>query len=271
MNKKICFLLILTFCLVFSSCRSKKALIKAPLKEYGELYLLKKMMESETNFDYFSGKCSISLSTDPTRKLDVKAQIRIKKDSIIWISLSPAFGIEVARIVVTTDSVKFINRLEKTYFEDDFSFINTHFSSTIDFDVFQAVLTGNDLAWYDDDNFRASVDNPEYRLSSTKRGKRKRYLKQNDTTKFLVQSLWLHPESFKITRLKLKEFGDETKQLNATYSDFQKIDNQIFPSVIHFELRGAMKANVKINFTKIDLNQQLDFPFRIPDNFSEIR
>lgn len=271
MSKNVLFLVLLAVMLGFSSCHSKRAIIKTPIKEMGERYLLEKMEEAETRFDYLSARCNISLTTDRKTKMDFKGQLRIKKDSIIWISLSPAFGIEVARMIVTPDSVKFFNRLDKTYFDDDFSFINSYFSSTIDFDVFQALITGNDLSWYDDDTFKASIDAMDYRLSAAKRTKRKRYLKQEDTPNFLVQNIWLNPETFKILRINLKEFGDETKKLQADYSQFQPINSQLFPTSMIFELGGAVKTSLMIDCSRIEVDQPLSFPFRIPDNFTKMK
>lgn len=271
MSKNGFLLLLLALAVGFSSCRTKRTIIKAPIKEFGEQYLLEKMEMAETRFDYLSARCNISLTTDRKSKMDFKGQLRIKKDSIIWISLSPAFGIEVARMIVTPDSVKFINRLDKTYFDDDFSFINTYFSSTIDFDVFQALITGNDLSWYDDDNFHASIDAMDYRLSASKRTKRKRYLKKEDTPNFLVQNIWLSPETFKILRINLKEFGDETKKLQAEYDLFQTINGQLFPTSMNFELGGAVKTKLFIECSRLEVDQSLSFPFRIPDNFTKIK
>ena len=49
-------------------------------------------------------------------KTSLKGQLRIQSDSLIWLTFSPALGIEAARVLLTNDSVKFINRLNKTYF-----------------------------------------------------------------------------------------------------------------------------------------------------------
>lgn len=274
MNKKYGILLPMTIVfllLSFSACKTKRAIIKAPLKTEGEQFLLGKMEEAETKFDYFSAKCNITVINDNKSKTEFRGQVRIQKDSIIWISLSPALGIEAARLLITPDSVKFINRFDKTYFNDDFTFINSFFSSTIDFDIFQALFTGNDLSWYDNDNFRASIDAMEYRLSATNRTKRKKYLRQKDTPNMLVQNIWLDPQNFKIVRLSLIEFGDENKKLQAEYSNFQTINGQIIPGDLTFEVHHGRKTIVQVQYSRIETGIQQDFPFRIPDNFTKMK
>lgn len=47
------------------------------------------------------------------KKMDVNAQIRMYKDSIIWVSITAILGIEGLRAYITTDSVKcWINRIK---------------------------------------------------------------------------------------------------------------------------------------------------------------
>lgn len=43
------------------------------------------------------------------------AYIRIKKDSLIWISLTGALGIEGFRLLINKDSVRMMNKLDKNY------------------------------------------------------------------------------------------------------------------------------------------------------------
>ena len=46
----------------------------------------------------------------------VNANIRVKKDSVIWVSLKAPLGIEVLRTLITPDSIYFMSRMDKTYF-----------------------------------------------------------------------------------------------------------------------------------------------------------
>ena len=50
--------------------------------------------------------------------------LRIYTDSVIWISISPLLGIEVARVKVTRDTVWFMDRLNKKYSISGFSHLN---------------------------------------------------------------------------------------------------------------------------------------------------
>ncbi len=255
--------------LSLAACRSPKRILKEPLRAADENFLLGKMATSEMKFETYSSKSAISLINEKNRKTELKAQIRIKKDSIIWISFSPLLGIEAARLVLTVDSIKFINRLDKTYFIGDYGFIRNTFGTIVDYDMVQALLTGNDLAYYENENFKASVDKLEYRLMATNRHKRRREARQKETPDVLVQSIWLDPESFKIVRLSLREFNDENKRLSAVYENFIEVNGQKAPSIIRFDLWNAgKKIKLKLQLSKTELDQEQQFPFKIPGGFS---
>ena len=267
--KKILFVAFLRVAAI--ACTTPRSIIKAPLKSQGESYLLEKMSAAETKFTSLNTRINITLVDEKKSKTNLNGQLRILKDSIIWISLSPALGIEAARLVLTQDSIKFINRLDKTYFVGDFNFVNQIFGTTLDFDMVQAIITGNDMENYDKENFRGSIDQLEYKLSATNRLKRKKILKQTDTPNVLVQNIWLDPSTFKITRINLKEFNNENIKLQATYSDFETINNQLIPQSIQFELHGGKKLNLFFNYSKIEIDNRLSFPFKVPDSFNKMK
>jgi hypothetical protein len=257
--------------LLISSCSTKKNIIRQPLREEGEAYLLGKLTESELKFDWLTARCNVAVIDDKKSKTEFNGQIRMKADSVLWISLSPALGIEVARLMITSDSIKFINRLDKNYFTGDFDFISNKFQTTVDFDILQAIILGNDMHSYENESFRAGIDRMEYKLQSTNRHKNRKFHKQKDNPKILVQNIWLNPDNFKITRINLKEFGEDNKRLQADYSSFKAIDSQLFPSTLIIEIQSEKKLTVEINFTRLELNSAQVFPFKIPDNYVKMK
>lgn len=269
LHKLVAILLLLV--VGFSSCKSKRSLIKAPLKAAAEQFLLDQMKQNEVDFHFFNARTTVSYSGDARNKIDLKGQIRIQKDSLIWISLSPMLNIEAARIVITPDSVKFFNRIDKTYFVGDYAFIHSNFSSTINFDMLQSLLLGNDLSWYETDGFRASVDGGEYRLSATKRKQKKRQIKQQEGQGLLVHNIWLQPETFKIVKLNIREYGDDNKKLNANFDSFTDVNGQMIPADLNFEISADKKIKLRMQYSRIELDQNSGFPFRIPDNFTKLK
>lgn len=266
---KISLLLLLTI-LVLAGCKTTRSVYKQPIKEEGADYLVNKLKENELDFNWLSAKFSLEMLVDK-KKTSFKGQIRIKKDSAIWVSFTPALGIEVARLMITNDSVKLINRINDTYFIGDYAFLNDFLQTGIDFDVLQSFIIGNDFQYYEAGEFRASIDNMDYRLSAAARHKIKQYVKAHEIPQVFVQNIWLDPELFKITRVNIKEVTNQNRKLEAIYSDFVEVNEQLFPSDMIFEISSSdTKVWVNIEFSRIVLQDPLRFPFNIPDKFTRI-
>jgi hypothetical protein len=271
MRKSIIFGLLLSFFLILISCKTSRNTVKVPLKEYGADYLFDRLKENELKFQWFSAKFNLDLIIDK-KKTSVTGQVRMKKDSVIWITLSPALGIEMARLLITNDSVKFINRINKTYFTGDYTKVNTFLEANIDYDVFQTLLLGNDLTYYEDGKFRATYDSKEYHLVTAGRHKLKKYVKtRDDEERIYIQNIFLDPETFKITQMKIKEVRKENKKLDAFYSDFQKVSGQLFPFHILYDLLAEKPIQVDLHYSKIEIDLAQEFPFKISDKYNRIQ
>ena len=256
--------------IILGSCASRRSIIKKPIKAEGPEYLFEKLLEKELKFNTFSGKFKADYLYGK-KKTEFKGQIRMEKDSIIWLSFSPALGIEVARLVITNDSIKFLNRLEKTYFIGDYEFVNKFLETNIDFDILQSFIIGNDFQFYEKTKFRASIDAGEYRLNTLERIKLKKYVKANEyNPKVYIQTIWLNADNFKISRINIKEIKKENKKLHAFYSDFKEIEKQLFPYSIKYELTAEERIDLILDYTKIELNKELKFQFKIPRKYQRI-
>jgi hypothetical protein len=265
------FLLILFMLTMGFSCRSHRKIVKEPIKEYGADFLFEKLKENEFKFDYFSAKFNLDLIINK-KKNSLNGQIRMKKDSCLWVTLSPALGIEMARISLTQDSVKFINRINNTYFAGDWPTINEMLQMNIDFDVIQAILIGNDLTFYEDGKFRATYDSKDYHLTTSGRGKLKKYVKnREDDERIYIQNIYLNPESFKITSMKIKEIRKDNKKLDAAYSDFRLIDDQLFPTRVIYDITSDSPIQVEVVYSRVSVDTELSFPFTIPDKYSQLQ
>jgi hypothetical protein len=264
-------LLIFTVLLMLASCKTTRTVSRGPLKEEGPENLYSKLKENELHFEWLSAKFDASY-TDQNGKTDFKGQIRVRKDSLIWVTISPALGIEAIRMVVTNDSVKYFNRLNKEYFAGDYQLVSQFLQIDIDFDILQALILGNDFQFYETNSFRASIDNQEYKLSTTGRRKmRKEAEDANDTSIVLLQNIWLNPESFKITRVDVKEFGKDNRKLEATYGEFVSLDGESYPSALNFNITAESPFSLRLSYSKMELNNPMSFPFTIPGSYKRIR
>ncbi len=261
------------FLLILFSCTTTRKAIKKPIKEEGAYYLFKQLKNNEFEFNWLSAKFSLDYENKNEENF-IKGQIRMKRDSVIWISFSPILGIEVARIILTNNYFKFLNRVNKTYFIGDSLLINKYVNNILDFDMIQSFILGNDFKYYEDGNFKATLDKKEYCLSTANRLKLKKYVEQNESRNAIpIENIWLNPYNFKITRVLLKEISKrKNRKIEAKYSNLKLIGKKLFPFHQEFIVMTAKdKINIKINYSKITINKPQKFPFRIPKKYIQIQ
>jgi len=264
-------IIVVLISLFTQSCSPTRQAIRAPIREEGSEYLLSKLKERELKFDWFTAKFSAEYQNKDT-KTSFSGQIRIRKDSMIWLSLTPMLGIEAIRLMISQDSVKMINRLNNTYLVGDYNFINRFLNTNIDFDLLQAFLLGNDLQFYENGKFRASVDKGEYRLSTMERQKLKKFVRNSqENLKVFIQNIWLDPQTFKISHADVKEIGRENTKLEASYGSFEEVEGQVFAKEMNYTIWAENTLRVQATFTRIGINVHQQFPFKIPGSYSRIQ
>lgn len=256
--------------LVFAECNPKKKIIKEPIKDKKADYLFGQLKKNEFKFEWLSIKYSATIKHDKGEN-SFSGNIKIRKDSVIWISLSPGLGIELARALITPDSVKMLNRNDKTYFAGDFKYINTILKTDVDFDMLQSLLVGNDFSYYETNVFKATVDGMQYKLSTVGRGKLKKYIKTSeDSLSLLTQDIWLDPETYKIVKEQFKEIK-QNRKLEAEYSNFNMVDSLAYPFNLHFTATTEKeKIEISIENTKVSATGPLEFPFNVSDKYQRV-
>ncbi len=262
---------------IFSSCglfrkaekpiviRENKKLVDRTADE-----LLKLINDSAFHARWYNGKADVETNMDgKTTSFDIS--FRACTDSAIWISISPLLGIEIARVFITRDSIKYMDRLHKKYQVSDYGFLNNLLRMNIDFDILQGVFTGNIFA-YKKNKFN-SVYNEEdkfYILSTLSKHKLKRSLEEKDPNKPVIQDMWINDMNYRINRLSIEDEKIQ-KSLYTDYEDFRPTEGGLFP----FKSRTFIKAEkgiyIKIDYSKIKVDEELEFPFSIPQSYERIR
>ncbi|MFA8449921.1 MAG: DUF4292 domain-containing protein [Bacteroidales bacterium] len=267
-SRNLSFYIFLFFLLTIVSCKTRKSGIGGPVVYRNSSVLLEKMDSSELDYKTLSFKFKGKLKREKDKK-DFSGQVRIQKDSLIWISFSKAF-VEGGRVLITRDSVFFVNRLDREYFKGNFNLLSRILKTRVDFDMMQALLTGNDFTSFEKGDFNASVEGRRYRLTNENRRKIRKSLRSKSKDLFaLFHQIWLNPETYKIEEVFLKEMGKDHKKLNVVYDGFNRIDesasdkNQLFPGVITIKYLNADRITLDLLIQKTEVNKELKFPFRI--------
>ncbi len=224
---------------------------------------------NEFKFDRLNAKLSVDSEID-SASASFTVTLRMKKDSIIWMSISK-LGIEGARLLITKDSVKLLNRVKNNFFVGDFAYISKLLSTDLDFEMLQSLLVGNSVEFYDEDEkIKPGVDNCQYTLGTIRKNKLRKVMEKGKELKEPAQSIYMIPETYKISRILFYEFSPD-RSFDAVFSDYELKDSvQLFPMKMKYTIMAQKSVKIDIAYNKIILNEEQTFPFKIPENYEPI-
>jgi len=279
------------------SCQKKKDVTatKEPLRNRAAGFLLRHYEENKFNFEWLGMKIDADFATMGESQ-GFKATIRMRRDSAIWMSITPALGIEMIRLLVTPDSLKYLSKIpeNKFYYLGGFDDINKLVGVELDFEMLQDMLIGNAIGLdKDEGRFRSETEAEKYLLISKYRRKVRRIVgvddrKLEDDTivvnpndpryqrtmrrvdedeGIIVSRYWLESENYRLVK---SVFNDVIKRrvMEISYSDFQIEGDQAYPAKCLIAMdNGIDKKELSFEITKISSGKTYDFPFEIPDDF----
>jgi hypothetical protein len=263
--------------------------------------LYKEITEHRFDFENLTLKFSADMYVGE-EKQEFSGIMRMKKDTAIWISLR-SFNIEGVRVLITKDSVKFINRLEKTYYEGDFNFLTSRFEMDMDYNMIEAIFT-NSFFFYPQpedsskaiSNFKQCYDSTLYCMSSISERKYSRYyieeknqgrwerklekeindtvgedIVEYQTNEFVFQFVKVLPDLFRVHDMYLENYIQQ-QSLYIEYGKQYLVDNQYFPHEISVEIiTPRFVTNLKINIESVTIDSEsMSFPFKISDKYERI-
>ncbi len=122
---KIAFLSLL---LVASSCASRKKTV-VPTQPQA--------------FEWLTANLSIQAEDNGVLFDDLSGQLRMRQDSLVWLSVTATMGVEVMRAKVSSDSVWIVNRLEKTYLAEPLDTVSAQLGMPFSLPWIQTLLLDN--------------------------------------------------------------------------------------------------------------------------------
>lgn len=215
-----------------------------------------------TAFEFLSikGKAQVTLKGN---KQGANLSVRVRRDSIIWVSGGLA-GFEGVRAVLTRDSVRVINRLEKTYFSGGYDYLTKLLNVPVSFEQMQTLLLGDYLP-------APTGTKPTV---ATEEAARQRV--SYNLSSVLVEHLLQAGNTGRVQQLRL---SDEAAKRNLTvdYTDFQPLEAQ--PPLpfarslfVQAQQPSAGAVTAAINYNKVEVSRtRLSFPFEVPKGYRRLR
>ena len=250
--------LICCLAITLAACKSKKLVVvnrpatdSAAVKANDVRSRLAVIRSKQVTFNTFSGKAKTKLDINGNSN-DVTLNIRVNRDQKIWISITAIAGIEVARALITPDSIQVINRFQSVYLKKPLSYIYTYASKQVNFKTLQSLLVGNAI----DELLNESATFTPQGTNTAIAG----------NVQDLVYTLLLGAD-MKVSQTNLSSPA-AGQSLQVTNSQFIDANGRVIPSQINITSNVQSKSiQAELQYNRTEFNQPIDFPFSIPERF----
>lgn len=177
--------------------------------------------------------------------------IRAKRDSLIWLSLG-MFGFEGARVLISPDSFRLMNKLTSEYMVRDYNFIQSWILMPVNFGMLQQIISGEKIS-VDEKATTAAFEDSSYVL----------YLESDK----LLEKVWVDTAGYTIKKILLKD--KLLKQdMTITFDGYNSLQQKAFSykrSIVINRDAAVMKLQMQI--AKATVDEDLSFPFEVPDKY----
>ena len=215
---------------------------------------LEPLLNHNIAFNTFKGKAKMNYGNGDMGQ-EFTANIRMARDSIIWIHITAGMGlVNVARILITPDSFRMLNYLDKSGLALHISEANKLLPAEVDFDILQSFIIGEVFKTPYQRVVRTqhigSLWTVDINGQNTNQAAN---INKADTTLKTLQILSANGGFTGVI-----EFGGYTLVNGRKFAINRAIDINSNNELHHLDM----------NFSNAGFDEALDFPFVIPDSYT---
>ncbi len=214
------------------------------------------LQKANINFKTFSAKIKMDIETSKEKVPDLIANVRILKDSIIWVSVSASiFNYEVARLFITKDSVIFVNKKDKEVSYRSIDYLQELTDIPFDLKELQNLLVGNPI-FFNEKNM--TVKKFEKLLLVASAGADFKSL----TTLSLPQNLLQHCKLDDVDVM-------QNRTADVTYDDYSNENGIAFATRRQIVASEKNKLTIRMNYKQYEFNKELSVSFNVPKSYKK--
>lgn len=217
---------------------------------------LVELWNREIAYTTFTGKAKMHYE-GMGMKHDFTANIRMAKDSVIWVHVSAGMGlVNVARILITPDSFQLVNYLDKSVMLKDIKDINSVMPAPVDFSILQNLISGEVLIKKGEAKAANKIDEMLYLTMLYENLQQRAVFSEADKTLRVLSMMSLDDEHGMTGFMK--------------YDGYTMVDGINFAASRVVNVGYDGKPNLlEMNFTSASFNQSQSYPFSIPDSYTK--
>ena len=240
---------VLAFLLI--GCKSKQAVASAAAKDTAEISkIINGHYANETNFKTLNIKANAKYE-DPSQSHSLNADIRIKKNEIIWINIK-ILGFPIAKALITPAKVSYYEKINNTYFEGDFSMLSNWLGTDLDFQKVQNLLLGKSIDDLSKGNWISGINDKLFKLS------------QAQTTD-IYKEFYFEAANFLLKKETITQ-ASQNRALEIQYPSYKEVERIFLPNEINIKAAQKDKISIAIEYKNTTFNENLNYSYAIPSD-----
>ncbi len=246
--------------ITLASCSSARKTQKpgtppAPQNHSDSMETMSTVLAKINRIEYstFSGKLDVSYKNSNGKDYNFDAKLNMKKDELIWLSITGPLGIEVARALITTDSVKILNKMEKQYIVSSIDYLQSQLGLPLDLKTVQDLLAGNPI-FIDTQNSSYVLADAQPLITS-----------QTRHFKHLL-SLMMPGYLPWSSTLSSTDMGNN-RSAELMYSNYKQGDNRNFSTERSIKVKDKNTIDIVLKYKSYSFDKPISTPFSVPSGY----
>ena len=244
------------FLIVFLiGCKSKQSVATAAANENTEVSkVINGHYKNQHDFKTLNIRANAKYE-DEKQSHSMNADIRIKKDEIIWINIK-FLGIPMAKAMITPTKVSYYEKINNTYFEGDFSMLSNWLGTDLDFNKVQNLFLGKAIDDLTKDKWVSEVVEKMFKLSLP-------------NSSDIAKEFYFEGANYLLKKETITQ-ASQNRSLEIRYPSFKEEKGMFLPNEINIKAEQKDKVTIDIEYKNTTFNENLSYPFSIPSGYTAI-
>ncbi|KFC20936.1 DUF4292 domain-containing protein [Epilithonimonas lactis] len=258
------YILIIVSALLVTSCKVQKNQATTPIsttKPISNNASFFSAIDKRSSFDAVKINSKIDAKTGsfiPT----LDAVIYIENGQKVWMNLT-AVILQAARGMATPEGIKGYYKLDKTYIDSDFGYLNKLLNvNFIDYSALQNLLLGKTFIPVSENDYTLTQNISGFNLTSKQNQK---ITENGKTTEYKISLDY--DADFNLSHVLLSNPANND-QLEITYSNREILNNESFPKSVKIIIKTKKTDEILLENTKFDFSR-METTYSVPANYKK--
>lgn len=214
-------------------------------------FLLEQIDSNKICYEWFAAKAKVRFESQ-NDKASFTAVIRMKKDSLIWLTLKK-MNVEGARVQISPQFIEILDHQQYTYTKKPFRYLKDEFGLELTFQELQELIIGNPVLYQKEGLISVILENQNV-------------LKTPESEKTVLK-IFFNPANFLLNELR---GSMNNNSIGIVYSDYESIGKEQIPATKDIDIDSEEIGNISVQmtFSSIILNEVQKMNFEIPDSYT---